>query len=218
MSFIFRLKMPTLAALLVLLMPLLACGQAEKYIAGTSYEVLESPVRTRDSSKVEVVEVFWYGCSHCYNFEPVLQKWHQRQAEDVDFWQSPALWNEQMKTHAQIFYTAKSLGVLDKMHAAIFTAINVERKRLTSQSEIENLFLDYGVKAEDVNKTFSSFGVNSQVKQADARARSYMITGTPEIVVNGKYRITARLAGGQSQMLDVVDFLVNKERAQLAMQ
>ncbi|MGK0442570.1 MAG: thiol:disulfide interchange protein DsbA [Pseudohongiellaceae bacterium] len=189
---------------------------ADEYEAGKSYIILDQPVRTRDSSKVEVVEVFWYGCGHCFNFEPLLKQWQKKLSADVDYWQSPAMWNGPMKTHAQMFFTAKSLGVLEKLHMPIFTAMNVERKRLGDIAEIEQLFADFGVDREEFRKTFNSFSITSQVKQADARARSYKVSGTPEMVVNGKYRVTGGLAGGQPEMLKVVDYLVKMERAKLA--
>ena len=188
----------------------------EQYEAGKHYQVLNQPVRTRDSNKIEVVELFWFGCPHCYHFEPLLKAWKQKQQADVDFWQSPAMWNERMKVHAQVFFTAKALGVEEKLHEPIFTSLVVERKQLTNPTEIEDLFANYGVDREEFKKTFKSFGVISQVKQADARARSYQLTGTPELVVNGKYRVTAGMAGGQAEMLKVVDFLVAKERAAMA--
>lgn len=186
------------------------------YQAGVHYDVLAQPVRTRKRDKVEVVEVFWYGCIHCYHFEPLINDWKKKQADDVDFWQSPAIWNGAMKVHAQAFYTAKALGVLDKLHAPLFTSLVVERKRLANEEELAELFADYGVDKQAFSDTFKSFGVVSQVKQADARARSYKISGTPELIVNGKYRVSSGKAGGQKQMLDVVDFLVNKERQAMA--
>jgi len=193
-----------------------AAPKGKSYEAGVHYEVLANPVRTRDKTKVEVVEVFWYGCSHCYSFEPLINKWKEKKAKDVDFWRSPAVWNGTMKTHAKAFYTAKALNVLDKLHTPLFTTLIVEKKRLNNQDQLGKLFADYGVDKEKFNKTFNSFGVDSQATQADARARSYKVTGTPEMVVNGKYRISARAAGGQAEMLKVVDFLVAKERALLA--
>lgn len=205
----------TLVFLLILLTPLMASAQPAKFVAGTNYHVLETPVRTRDSGKIEVVEVFWYGCSHCYHFEPLIKQWKKGLAADVDFWNSPAMWNGAMKLHAQAFYTAEALGVAEKLHEPLFTTLVVERKRLANPDDIEDLFADYGVDREAFKKTFKSFSVNSKVKQADARARSYKISGTPELVVNGKYRVTAKLAGGQKQMLDVANFLIAKERAQL---
>ena len=205
-----------IVALLPALLPLIASAQPDKYVAGKNYMLLDNPVRTRDSSKIEVVEVFWYGCIHCYHFEPLIRQWKKRQADDVDFWQSPAIWNKPMELHARAFYTAKALGVLDKLHEPLFTALLVDRKRLVNTGEVEDLFADYGVERSDFQKEVKSFSVNSQVRQADARARSYKISGTPEVIVNGKYRVTAGLAGGQPQMLDVIDFLIDKERAQLA--
>jgi thiol:disulfide interchange protein DsbA len=200
----------------LLLCPISSMAEPENYVAGKDYILLDTPVRTRDSSKVEVVEVFWYGCSHCYNFEPLIKQWKKKQPADVDFWQSPAMWSAPMKLHAKMFFTAKALGVLDTLHELFFTSLVVERKRLDNAKSIEELFTDYGVNADEFKKTFNSFSMNSQVKQADARARSYSITGTPEVIVNGKYRVTARTAGSQVKMLNVIDFLISQERQTLS--
>lgn len=187
----------------------------ESYQAGQHYAVIDHPVRTRDRSKVEVVEVFWYGCGHCYHFEPIINPWKLTLASDVDFYRSPAMWGGAMKLHAQAFYAAEALGVLETMHTPLFVTLNVERKPLNTPEQIADLFSDYGVDREKTLKTLSSFGVLSQVRQADARARSYKISGTPEMVINGKYRVTAKLAGSQEKMLDVANFLIEKERQRL---
>ena len=201
---------------LALMMPLLATAQ-QQYQAGQNYVVLDTPVRTRDKNKIEVVEVFWYGCGHCYKFEPMVTQWKKSLAADVDFWQSPAIWRPVMSLHAQAFYTAQALGVADKMQEPLFITLAVENKPLTTESQVADLFAKYGVDREAFSKAFNSFGVKSQVKQADARQRSYGISGTPELVVNGKYRVSARLPneGSQSQaeMLKVVDYLIAVERA-----
>ncbi len=202
----------------VLLAPLLACAEQaadQSYKAGEHYAVLPQPVKTRDPKKVEVVELFWFGCSHCYTFEPVLNKWADKLADDVDFWQSPAMWNEVMVVHARAFYAAKTLGILDKMQMPLFEALNVDRRRLASEEELADFFAEHDVDREKFKKAYNSFSVTSGVRLADSRARSYKITGTPEIVVNGKYRVDAKMAGGQQQMLDVTDFLIAKERAAL---
>ncbi len=209
-----RLLGATLLAVIMGLVGQSAALAAEaQYKEGQHYQVLSQPVRTRDSDKIEVVELFWYGCPHCYHFEPLVKKWKQNQGDDVDFWRSPAIWNDRMKLHARAFFTAKALGVLDQVHEPLFTTLVVERKRLDSADKIEDLFAKHGVDREKFRDTFNSFGVNSQVTQAGARARSYKITGTPELVVNGKYRVAAGMAGGQAEMLEVADFLVKKERA-----
>lgn len=207
-----------LVALFGLVVSLAACAdgtvEKPKYEAGVHYIVLDAPVRTADPKKIEVTEVFWYGCSHCFAFEPMAAKWKKTLPEDVNFLMSPAMWNGPMELHARAFYTAKALQVFDSMHMHLFNAMNIERKRLTDEDQIAELFVANGVAEADFRKAFNSFGVTGQVRQADARARSYRITGTPELVVNGTYRISAKEAGGQQQMLDVASFLVDKIRAE----
>lgn len=200
--------------LLVLLTPLAWAEEAsaERYVAGQHYALLDMPVRTRDRNKIEVVEVFWYGCSHCYHFDPLISQWKKTLAADVDFWLSPAVWNENMRMHANAFYTAKALKVEQQLHEPLFVALVVERKGLNTLAQLEDFFAEFGVDREKFNKTFMSFGVTSQVRQAEARARSYKISGTPEMIVNGKYRVSASMAGSQANMLKVASFLIEKER------
>ena len=215
------IKRQLLSLVLLVLTPLLACAEdastasasaAQTYVAGEHYDVISPAVPTANRDKIEVAEFFWYGCGHCYTFEPVVQQWRKTLADDVSFSGSPAIWNEQMELHARAFYTAEVLGVLDTMHPVIFQAMNVDRKRLASQAEIAKLFVANGVSAEDFDKAFSSFGVSSQVRQADARAKAAKITGTPALMVNGKYHVSTRKAGSQADMLKVADFLIEKER------
>lgn len=199
------------AAVLLALVAVLP-AQAQEFVEGKDYEVI-SPAIRGNSDKIEVTEFFWYGCGHCYNFEPILSQWKKSLPDDVAVVGSPAMWNGAMEVHAQVYYTAEALGVLDKVHMPIFQAINVDRQRLTSEDDIADLFAANGVAREDFEKAFNSFGVSSQVRQANARARSARITGTPELMVAGKYRISTRSAGGQSNMLKVVEYLIDKERA-----
>ncbi len=200
--------------LAVCLLPMSLHAAEPLYIEGTHYERLAEPVRTADPSRIEVVELFWYGCSHCFLLEPLLTRWKPTIAKDVDFHRSPAMWNKLMAVHAQAFYAAEALGVLDKMNDPLFDALNVKRNKLESEDEIAALFAEHGVKEADFRKAFNSFGVQSKVKQADARQRSYKTTGTPEVIVNGKYRVSARLAGSPEAVFKVVDFLIGKERAE----
>ena len=203
----------TLLAPLALWVAAPGAAAQEDYAEGKDYELITPAVRTADPDKIEVAEFFWYGCGHCYTFEPVLNQWKKTLPEDVDFQGSPAIWNAKMEIHARAFYTAKLLGVLDTLHPVIFQAMNVDRKRLSSEEEIRQLFTANGVAAEDFDKAFNSFGVSSQVRQANSRARAAKITGTPALMVNGKYHISTRQAGSQAGMLKVADYLIAKERA-----
>lgn len=189
---------------------------AADFEAGKDYEVLPTAVATDDKSKVEVAEVFWYGCGHCYNFEPMVNAWQKKQDDNVYLKKVPAMWNGDMKLHAKAYYSAKSLNKMPAMHNALFTEMNVKGNRLRSEQAIKKLFEKNGVDGETFTKVFNSFGVNSQVRLAESRARSYRIQGTPEMVVNGKYRVSSSMTGSQAKMLKVVDFLVAQEKAALA--
>jgi thiol:disulfide interchange protein DsbA len=186
---------------------------ARQYVEGTHYQLISSPVKTFKPDKVEVTEVFWYGCGHCNQFRPVFDAWKNQQADDVAVVHSPAMWNKAMTVHAHMFYTAKAFRLQEKMHKEIFDAMHIGKKKLVSKKQIFSLFEKHGVSQAAFDKTFDSFGVKSQVQQASARARSYGITGTPELVVNGKYRISGRMVGTQVEVLKVASFLIAKERA-----
>jgi thiol:disulfide interchange protein DsbA len=199
---------------LMVLAPLMACAQEEpNFEAGTHYDVISPAIRTANPDKIEVAEFFWYGCGHCYTFEPVIGQWKKTLADDVEFRGIPAMWGGAMELHAKAFYAAQALGVSETMHPVLFQAMNVDRLPLKSESDIAELFVANGVSAEDFNKAFNSFGVGSQVRQASAAARSAKITGTPSLMVNGKYMISSRKAGSHANMLKLVDYLVEKERA-----
>ena len=193
-----------------------SCAQAEEYVAGRHYEILDSPSVTRDPSKVEVVEVFWFGCNHCYALESYILPWKKTLPKDVDYWKSHATWNPTLKIHARLFYSAKALGIEDKIVPGAFTAIQREGRFLTGNSELEYFFKGFGVEKEKYFSVSNSFGVNNAVKQADNRMRQWTITGVPTLIVNGKYKVSGTREVGTDRLLDVVDFLIEKERRFLA--
>jgi len=198
-----------------LLLSGLACAAdgGDTYKAGEHYDIIAPAIRTANPDKIQVTEFFWYGCGHCYNFEPLIGNWKKSLGDDVVFQGSPAVWAPQMELHSKAYYAAQVLGVLDTMHLPLFQAMNVDRKRLASEGEIAALFEANGVAEADFVKAYNSFGVSSMVRQASSRAKAAKITGTPEIMVNGKYRVTTRKAGSQAKMLEIVDYLIEQERA-----
>jgi len=190
-----------------------ANAQPELYIDGVHYESVDSPVRTVDPNKIEVTEVFWYGCPHCYAFEPLLESWVEKLPADVVFVRSPGMWNEIMEVHAQIYYAAEALGVFAKVHPVAFSEIHQKGNYLEGAEQVKALFVAQGVSEADFDKTWSSFGVTSAVKQAGTRMRDYGIRGVPNLIVNGKYRITVGDGvPSQADMLKVAEFLIQKER------
>jgi cyclophilin family peptidyl-prolyl cis-trans isomerase/predicted DsbA family dithiol-disulfide isomerase len=185
------------------------------FVEGEHYVVLDRPVPTRDSSKVEVVEMFSYGCPHCYEFETSIKAWSKQQSGDVDFWVFPAVWNKSMALYAGAFYAARELKVEQKIHMPLFTAIVVEQKSIRNESDLAEFFAKHGVDKKAFTDAFNSDEVKTRVKYAEERVRLYKPVGVPEIVVNGKYRIDRMHAGGLEEMLAVADYLVKKERAGL---
>lgn len=203
---------------LVLLLPVanIAYAQVERFVDGTHYVTLEVPVNTRDSSKIEVIEAFWYGCTHCFRFEPLIEDWKANAPADIDFTRFPAMWNGLMKIHAQIYYTAEALDALDVVHEPVFNAINLEGNRLQNERQIGDLFARHGIDEEEFSRAFNSFGVRTRVNQAESRMQDYRIQSTPNMIVNGKYLIaTGPNVPTQQMMLDIVDFLIARERAAL---
>ena len=203
----------------VLLMPLAfsSFAQIERFVAGTHYTELAAPANTNDSSKIEVLEVFWYGCSHCFRFEPLIANWEATMPADVDFGRFPAMWNGLMEVHAQVYYTAEAMDALDVVHEHVFNAINIEGNRLQNEGQIGALFAKYGINEDEFAKSFNSFSVRTKVNQAKQRMQAYEIRSTPNMIVNGKYLVaTSQSVLTQADMLEVVDFLVEKERQQLS--
>jgi thiol:disulfide interchange protein DsbA len=198
---------------LMLILPMAMCqAETEKYEAGVHYEVLPQPIRTADATKIEVNEVFSYTCGHCFNFEAVLHPWSKNLAADVDFQQTPAVWQPSLEPFARAYYSAVMLGVLDQTHMTIFEALHVKKQPLRSEEDFAAIFDAAGVDSLRFSKAYNSFGMTSMVNQAKARVRGYRVQGTPEVIVNGKYRVSSRNAGGFDGMLNVADFLIEKER------
>ena len=202
--------------LLLMLPASLGCAESEQYKAGVDYEVLPQAVRTANPNKIEVNEVFAYSCSHCYDFEAVLHPWEETLADDVDMQRTPAVWQPAMEVYARAYYSALALKVLDKVHMPIFEAIHVRKEAVRTEQDMARFFIAAGIDSVKFTQVFNSFGVKSMAKQGTSRMRSYRTQGTPEMVVNGKYRISSRMTGGFDGMLKVADFLIAKERAAAA--
>lgn len=202
--------------LLLLLPASLGCAESEQYKAGEHYEVLPQVIRTANPNKIEVNEIFAYTCSHCYNFEAVLHPWQEALADDVDVQRTPAVWNQNMEVYARAYHSALALKVLDKVHMSIFEAIHVRKEAVKTEQDIAKFFVAAGIDSVKFSQVFNSFGMTSMVNQGKARMRGYRTQGTPEMVVNGKYRVSSRMTGGFDGMLKVADFLIAKERAAAA--
>ena len=161
---------------------------------------------------IEVAEIFWYGCPHCYNFDPYLSRWQQNLPDDVRFVRIPVMWNPTNAIHARIYYTAEALDILDKVHPAVFEAMHRQGKTLTKEKDIREFFSGFGVSSEEFDKTFQSFSVESKLKRAAELTRKYEISSVPILVIDGKYVTKGPEVKSFDDMLAVADELILRER------
>jgi thiol:disulfide interchange protein DsbA len=209
-SLISRVAGPLVAGVMVLAgQSALAADLAE----GVQYKTLRPAVPTSVApGKVEVVEVFWYACGHCYLLEPRLDAWNRKgRPAYVELVRMPAVWNDVLKTHARLFYAVEILGK-PELHGEVFREINVRGNRLETPEKIEAFLTSKGVSKADFQKAFSGFAVESKLARAADLNRRYRITSTPTVIVNGKYVTDAGMAGGEERLFEVINQLAAKEK------
>jgi len=165
------------------------------------------------AGKVEVIEFFWYGCPHCFSFEPVLNEWVKKQGDQINYIRVPAVFSKRWGRHAKAYFTAQALDVSEQLHADFFNAIQVKKQRLETEDQLVKFFVAHGVNEQDFRNAYHSFLVDAKMRQAQSMGPRYGVTSVPTIIINGKYRSNASIAGGQSNLLGVMDQLVAVESA-----
>jgi len=181
--------------------------------AQTGYEELKTPQATSNPGKVEVVEFFWYGCPHCFQFEPHIVEWKKNKPDNVVFINAAPPLNDSWKVHSQAFYAAQVLGVLDQFHEPMFNAIHKDKKPMRKPKDVMKLVESLGLDAEQFGKTMKSFNVDAKLRQSIQQARDAGITAVPTVIVNGKYRTTGSLAGSYPNLIKILNELVARESA-----
>lgn len=175
--------------------------------AGAQVIELKPPVPVEGTSKIEVLEFFWYGCIHCYNLEPVLESWLKTLPPDVEFRRVPAVFNERWALDASIYYAMEALDLVDKLHRPLFDAIHKNRLNTANEQQFSDWLSKQGVDAKKFIETVKSFGVRSKTRRATELTVAYKIDGTPAMAVHGRYTVPA-----QANLLKVVDGLVDRVR------
>jgi thiol:disulfide interchange protein DsbA len=209
-TLISRFARPLMAGLMVLAAQ---SALAADLVEGVQYKTLKPAVPTSvGPGKVEVVEVFWYACGHCYLLEPKIEAWEKRgKAANVELVRLPAVWNEMLKTHARLFYTIEILGK-PELHGEAFREINVRGNRLDTPDKIEAFLTARGVSRADFQKTFAGFAVESRLARAMELNKRYRITSTPTVIVNGKFVTDAGMAGSEDKLFQVINALAAREK------
>ncbi len=198
---------------LVVLMFLLvnsALLQAADYSEGTHYKKLP-PQQTSSADKVEVLEFFWYGCPHCYSFEPYLNEWKKTKPANVEFIRVPAIFRPDWEVQARAYYALSNMGVIDDIHEKIFAAIHKDKKRLDKKELIVSFIEKNGVDKKKFLEEYSSFAVDGMVRKAKKKVKGYQLKGVPSVAVNGKYLTSGSMAGSYDNMIKIMSHLIAKE-------
>ncbi|MFT5220101.1 MAG: thiol:disulfide interchange protein DsbA [Planctomycetota bacterium] len=202
--------------LMVFLTTVLFSGSAfaqSAFIEGVDYQAVSPAVATSDPDKVVVTEVFWYGCPHCFRFEPYVERWQKTIPQGVVFEQTPSVLNPRWTEHARTYYSLKMMGALEATHRALFDAIHMKRQRLTSLDTLAKFVAEQGLDEKVFRDNYFSFPVETQLRKNVQKEKRYGHRGVPAVIVNGRYLVSASLAGSNERMIEIMNFLVAKELA-----
>jgi thiol:disulfide interchange protein DsbA len=209
-----------LFALSAILLALLGCDQkpvaktADAFVEGVHFRTLDQPI-SHSGAAITVSEFFWYGCSHCENFEPILQRWSDRQGADVRVERIPAVWSEMMQLHARIHFVTSRLNLLKPLHPLLFEpimALRGEKSIAKQRQQLAGLFAQHGVNAVRFNAELDAPETDQQLQRAMAAMATAKINSTPTLMVNGRYVVISRSADSPEQLMAIVDYLVALER------
>lgn len=191
-----------------------AQAQAGAPVEGQHYVRLSSPVAVSvpAGKAVEVVEFFWYGCPHCYAFEPVLENWVKKLPADVAFRQVPVGFMAPHQLHQKLFYALEEMGQLPSTHRKVFAAIHQQNKRLNTEGDILAFGKEAGLDETKLAAALKSFGTNTKSARAKQLADAYKIDGVPALGIHGRFYTSGSLAGSNERAVAVADFLIQRAR------
>lgn len=195
------------------------CGAAEagkadrQWQIGQDYLLIDPPVPTSTGNKIEVVEVFSYACPHCAHFQPYIDELKSKLPSNAQFVLVPAVFNAQWEPFARAFYTAQSLGVLDKTHQVLFDALHRDHLPLNSMDTLADFYAKNGADKGTFLSTSTSFVIEGKLAHGNELVHSYGVDATPTLVVNGKYRVVMSNEHniGPEEAVQIVLFLVKQE-------
>ena len=181
-------------------------------IEGKDYKVVSNPQPTSSGNKIEVLEFFFYGCSHCFHLHPELTAWEKKMPKDVALTLVPTIFNPGWEPMAYTYYALEVLGKNHELHNDLYDAWNVKNINLSDESKISTFVSQHGVDAKKFGDAYHSFGVQSKIMRSKQLTQSYRISGTPTIIVDGKYLITGLLPADAITVLENLIEKVRKER------
>jgi len=187
---------------------------ASKYIEGKHYVEIFPPMQTDASQgKVEVIELMWLGCPHCYNLEPTMLKYKKNHPDFVEFKQVPAMLNPTWSADARTFYLADILDPTGEKELVtqIFQAIHEQKRRLRSPDAVKRLFIQFGFTEEQIDNALNSMAFKAKLDRAREIGQSSQAQSVPTLIINGKYRTSPYIAGSEENLMEILDMLTKKE-------
>jgi len=205
--------MKSLIAAFLMLFTVAACAEPQ---SGFEYAPTQQVIPTENPAKIEVTELFWYGCPHCYQLEPQVSAWVKKQGKDVVFKRVPGIARPDWAPGAKAFYAMEALGVGEKLHVPLFDAIHKQRsiKPDNDAALIDWIAKQGGLDRKKVEEAYNSFSVNTKMMRATQVFRASGATGVPTLIIEGKYMTSSTLAGSNEEALKVADYLIEKVRTE----
>lgn len=184
--------------------------RAANWEQGVHYHELSEPQPVQSGNQIEVRELFWYGCPHCYALEPFIENWLRNKPDNAQYVPMPGIFHKQSEFHARAFYAFAALGIADEVHRDFYDELHQRGNRIYNVSGLVEFTAKHGVDADEFRDAFDSFSVDANVRNAGQMFRKYGATGVPTMIIDGRYRVTVSSAGGHEQLLDLINFLVDK--------
>lgn len=201
-----------IASIIMLPAFLLAVPASAEALAGSDYTVINPAQPTNTGNKIEVLEFFFYGCSHCFHLHPELAAWEKKMPKDVELVLVPTVFNPQWEPMAYTYYALEALGQLNKLHNDLYDAWNVKQRILTDEAGITDFISKFGVDKKSFSDAYHSFGVQSKITRSKQLTQTYRISGTPTVIVDGKYLINGLQPGDTIRVLRELIEKARKER------
>jgi thiol:disulfide interchange protein DsbA len=181
---------------------------------GTEFTQTAQIIPSDSPSKIEVTELFWYGCPHCFVLEPQLAAWVKTLPKDVTFKRVPGLPRPDWAPMAKAFYAMEALGLSDKLHTKLFEALHKQKAFLPNDEKatIDWITKESGLDRKKVETEFNSFSLNTKLNQAAQIFRASGATGVPSLIIDGRYITSVTMAGGNQEVLNVANYIIENVR------
>ena len=202
----FKIKYFLLATIIILIT--LPNVFAQKYVQ-------LSTEKQQESKSIIIYEFFWYGCPHCYNLEPTMERIEADLDKDTKIVKLPVALRDSWIPHAKLYYALQQMGKIDEVHNLIFEEIHLEDNRLNTEQQMVDFLGKHGIDTNKFMEKYNSFGTEARIKKASNLAKKYQINSVPTIIVNGKYLTSGSYVSSYDELYSVINLLIERERNDL---